>query len=66
MIEVDERVCRPELGAQFLSGHHFSRSFQQGDQQLESLFLELHLLSPLTEFAGVQIQFERTETNDGG
>ncbi len=47
MIEVDEGVLWPELAAQFLSGNHFSRSFKQRRQNLQWLFLELYLLSPL-------------------
>jgi hypothetical protein len=47
MIEVDEGVRRPELAAQFLSGNYFSRSFKQRRQNLQWLFLELYLLSPL-------------------
>ena len=47
MIEVDERVRRPELDAQFLSAYHFSRSLQQGNQELKWLLLEFHLVTLL-------------------
>ena len=52
------------LAAQFLSGNHFSRSFKQRRQNLKRLFLELYLLSPLAQFPGVEIDLERTETNN--
>jgi hypothetical protein len=64
MIEVDEGVRWPELAAQFLSGNQFSRSFKQRRQNLQWLFLELYLLSPLAQFPGVEIDLERTETNN--
>jgi hypothetical protein len=64
MLEVDEGVHRPELPPQFLSGNQFSRSFKQRRQNLQRLFLELHLLSPLAQFPGLQIDLERTETNN--
>ena len=66
VIEVDEGVRRPELAAQFLSGNHFSRPFKQRRQHLQRLFLELYLLSPLAQFPGVEIDLERTETNNSG
>jgi hypothetical protein len=52
------------LAAQFLSGNQFSRSFKQRRQNLQWLFLELYLLSPLAQFPGVEIDLERTETNN--
>jgi len=33
-------------------------------QHLEGLFLELYLLAPLAQFAGVEIDLEGTETNN--
>src|ERR1700720_1579310 len=66
MIEVDECVCRPELASQFLSGDHFSRPFKQRGQHLKGLFLELYPLSPLSEFPSLEIDLERTETDDSG
>jgi hypothetical protein len=38
--------------------------FGQRRQNLQWLFLELYLLSPLTQFPGVKIDLERTETNN--
>jgi hypothetical protein len=66
VIEVDEGVCRPELAAQFLSGNHFPRSFKQRCQDLQRLFLQLYLLSPVPQFPGVKIDLERTETDNSG
>jgi hypothetical protein len=66
MIEVDEGVRRPEFAAQFLSGNQFSRPFKQRRQHLQRLFLELYLLSPLAQFPSVEIDLERTETDNSG
>ena len=64
MIEVDESVRRPELAAQFLAGNQFSRSFKQRRQDLQRLFLEPYLLSSLAQLPGLEIDLERTETNN--
>jgi hypothetical protein len=66
MIEVNEGIRRPEFVAQFLSRHQLSRPFKQCCQHLKWLFLELYFLSPLAQLAGVEIDFERTETDDSG
>jgi hypothetical protein len=66
VIEIDESVLRSEFAAQFLSAHHFSRSFKQRRQDLQWLFLELYLLPPLAQFAGVKIDLECTETDNSG
>jgi hypothetical protein len=66
VIEVHERICWPELAAQFLSSNQFSRSFKQRSQQLKRLFLQLYLLSPLAQFPGVEIDLERAEPDNSG
>jgi hypothetical protein len=64
MIEVNEGVCRPESTAQFLPSNHLAGPFKQRRQHLKWLLLELYLLSPLAQFSGVEIDLERTETNN--
>jgi hypothetical protein len=64
MIEVNERVRWPELAAQFLSSDYFARPFKQRRQYLKRLFLELYLLSLPAQFAGAEIDLERTETDN--
>jgi hypothetical protein len=64
MIEVDERVDRPELAAQFLSTNDFPWSFKQRDQHLKRLFLQSYPLSPLAQFPCLEIHFERTESDN--
>jgi hypothetical protein len=66
VIEVDERVRRPELAPQFLSGNDFSRLFKQRGQHLKWLFLEFYLLSALAQLSGAEIYLERTESNNSG
>jgi hypothetical protein len=64
MIEIDKGVRWPKFAAQFLSGNHFPWPFKQRGQHLQRLFLEPYLLSPLAQFSGVEIELERTETNN--
>ena len=64
MVKVDEGVRWPELAAQFFSADNFSRPLKQRRQHLKGLFLEPYLLSPATEFPGLEIHLERAETND--
>jgi hypothetical protein len=66
VIEVDESIRGPEFVSQFLSRHQLPRPFKQCCQHLQWLFLELYLLSQLAQFAGVEIDRERTETDDSG
>src|SRR5882762_5083119 len=66
MIEVDEGVRRPEFAAQFLSGNQFSRSFKQRSQNLQGLFLQLHLLPALAQFPSVKVDLECAETDNPG
>jgi len=64
MIEVYEGVRRPELAAELLPGDEMSPIFKQCGQYLEGLFLELYLLSSLPQFPGLEVDLERTETDD--
>ena len=45
VVEVDERVRRPELVPQLLSGHHLARALQEQDQQAKRLILQPDLQS---------------------
>ena len=64
MIEIDKRVCRPELTVQFLASNKFSRPFQQCHKYLKWLLLQLHFLPTLTELSSREIDLENTETDD--
>jgi len=66
MLEVHECVRWPEFVAQFLSANDFPGPFEQRCQHLKRLFLELYLLSPLSQFPRVKIDLERTEPDDSG
>ena len=66
MIEIDEGVFRPELTVQFLASNQFSRSFQQCDEYLKWLLLQLYFLPTLAEFSGREIDLKRTEADDSG
>jgi len=66
MIEVDERVHRPKLIAQFIAGDDFSGSFEQSSQHLKGLFLKSYFVSTLTQLSCLQVHFERAEPDDSG
>jgi hypothetical protein len=65
VVEVDERVGRPDPLLQFLARNYFARSLQQNLQELKGLLLESHLRSVLTQFSCILIQFELSEPDDG-
>jgi hypothetical protein len=55
---------RPEFAAQFLAGNQFSRSFKYRRQHLPRLFLELYLLSLVTQFSGLKVKLEGTKADN--
>ena len=63
LIEINERVSRPDPPSYFLPGYHFAGTFQKDLQDLERLILELDLDAPLAQFSRTQINFEHAETN---
>src|SRR4051812_187533 len=63
MVEVNERVGRPDLGAQLFAGHSLTGSSQQNGQHLKRLTLQLHLDTALAKFELAQVSFEWTEAD---
>jgi hypothetical protein len=64
MLEIDERVLRPELLMEFLTGDNLAGFLQQGDQHLERLTAKLELQPCSAKFAGMQIYLEVSEAKD--
>ena len=60
VIEVDEGILGPEFLVQLFTGHDFSRILQQYGQHLKGLSPELDLQSVFAQFAGAEVDFERT------
>lgn len=64
MIEINERIGRPEPRAQLFSSDDFSGSLQEGNQQLKGLLLQLYSHSAALELAGLQIHCKRAKAHD--
>jgi len=61
MIKIDKRVLGPKFCAQFFPCHHFARTLQQHQKNLEGLLAHLHSVPELPQFTGPHIQFIRAE-----
>ena len=64
VIEINKGVVWPKFLAQFLPANKFSRSLKQRRQYLQRLLLQLYVLSPVAQFAGLKINLEPTEVDD--
>ena len=63
VLEIDERIFRPEMLADFLASDQFARMFQQKREDGDGLALELNLRAVLRQFARLAVEFERSETD---
>ena len=64
MVEINERVGRPQLLLQLLARDHFPCAVQQQRQDLERLPLEPKFEATLAQFASLAIEFKDSEAND--
>jgi hypothetical protein len=62
VVEIHERVRRPELFLEFLTSYDLARVLKQQGQDLEWLFLEANSQAVLAQFASPKIQFENPKT----
>jgi hypothetical protein len=62
--EVHEGVCRPELQAQLVARHQFSRPREQQGQNLKRLFLKLDAQAVLAQLSCASIRLKDTEADD--
>ncbi|HXL22012.1 MAG TPA: hypothetical protein VOA78_06080 [Candidatus Dormibacteraeota bacterium] len=62
VIEIHERVCRPEFLLEFLAGYDFAGVLKERRQHLERLFLKANTEAVFAQFAGAEIQLENPET----
>jgi hypothetical protein len=64
VFEIDKRISRPQLLAQFLPGYYFAGVFQQYRQNLEGLFsAELNPDSVFTQLSRRKIDFKNTKAD---
>ena len=63
MIEIDERIRRPESLLELLTRDDFAGSFQQRKKNLEGLFLKPDARSVAAQLAGAQVHFKGSEAD---
>jgi hypothetical protein len=61
MVEVDKRICRPQMGSQFFPRDDLARPLDQHHQNLKRLLLKPDLGSIATQFSGAEIGLEDSE-----
>ena len=65
VVEVDERVVRPEPPPQLVASDHLAWPFQQALEELERLLLEVHPHPRPSQVAGAHVQLEHAEPKHG-
>jgi hypothetical protein len=58
MVEIDESVGRPNLGAQLLASDHIAGAIQNSGQHLQRLALQAQPYTVFPQLTGANIQFE--------
>jgi hypothetical protein len=61
MVEVDERVSRPDLRLKFFASHDIAGAFQQYREYLQWLASEAQLYTAFTQLTRPDIQFKNVE-----
>jgi hypothetical protein len=64
VIKVHEGVGRPELLLQLFTSHDLSGALEQQREDLKGLPLEPHFHAALAQFAGRQVHFEESESDN--
>jgi hypothetical protein len=64
VVEINERVVRPELLAEFIACDHVAGMFQQHGQNLKRLVLQPDSPAVLEEFSCAEIDFKRPEAGE--
>src|SRR6188472_2903809 len=63
MVEVNEGIGGPQFAAQFLPSDYLARVSKRANKNSEGLLLQLDLYAVLAQFAGAQVEFEKTKAN---
>jgi hypothetical protein len=66
VIEVDERVRRPETQPELFSSYDLARLFQQHAQNAERLFLQAHTSAVFAQFASAHVYLKMGKSNNRG
>ena len=66
VVEINERVTRPESFAEFLAGDNFSRPLNEDSQNAALLFLKLYLAPLFSQFVGEEVHLEQTKPYEAG
>jgi hypothetical protein len=66
VVEIDKRICRPDLRTQLFPSDDFPRSSQQNLQNKKRLLLQLDTRTLLAQFAGAQVDLEDPKPQQGG
>ena len=64
VIEIDKSIRRPQFALQFRARNYIPGFSKQGGQDPEGLLLQLNLEAIFAQFAGAEVEFEETKTND--
>jgi hypothetical protein len=64
MIEIYERISRPNLLLQFIAGDHFTWILQQSLKDQEWLLLKANPQAAFSQLAGAKVQLEIVEANE--
>lgn len=65
IVEIDEGILRPQLGAQLFTTDQFTRTLQQEREHLKRLFLQLDPLTLLPQLTAAHIHLKRCKAKDG-
>jgi hypothetical protein len=66
VIEIDERVIRPDLGSKLFPCNQFARMSNEESQDLEWLYLQGKLYALLAQFRSLEVGFERPKSDRAG
>jgi hypothetical protein len=64
VVEVNEGIGRPILGAQLFTSDHFAGPLQQDREHLERLFLEFDPCALLAQFSRAEVYLKHSEAQD--
>src|SRR6266705_1573007 len=64
VVEIDERILRPDLRAQLFARYHFGRPLKQDGKHLEWLFLQLDALTLFAQLSRAQVHLKNSKAQD--
>ena len=64
MVKVDKSAVLPQAAAQLVTGDQFAGAFEQSQQDLQRLLLQLDLHAVSAQLSRPSVDLERAEAND--